>query len=159
MSTNDIVRHIRVVAHLSQDLGDGISENHWSTYLLLGGGASVRMNMTAEYGNPIGTLSVRVQSYHLTASALQYWDYAMVDGVTVKMVRDMIKSYGRDQYEFSGGGSGCRYWCYTILGDLQQQGYVPSGSYEHLWEQLQYQYSRSGQAREINWVQGTFIGI
>lgn len=47
MSNDDAtVSHARVVAHVSQVVG-GISENHWSIYLLLQGGASIRMNMRA----------------------------------------------------------------------------------------------------------------
>lgn len=104
-----IVTHIRVVAHLSQDIG-GMSENHWSIYLLLEGDASVRLNMTAEYGNTTGTLVVNEFSYQLTSSALRHWDYNVVPGVTVQMVRDVVRFQGRDRYQFSGGGSGCRYW-------------------------------------------------
>ncbi len=75
-----LVTRVRVVAHLSQDVG-GISENHWSIYLLLAGGASVRMNMTAEYGEATGTLVVNEFSYQLTSSALRHWDYDVAQGV------------------------------------------------------------------------------
>ena len=112
MSPDDaIVSHARVVAHVSQVVG-GISENHWSIYLLHSGGASVRMNMRAgiDDDTDTGILEFNEYSYQLSASALKYWDYAMVPGVTVKMVKDLIYRQGRDQYQFSGGGSGCRYW-------------------------------------------------
>ncbi|KAH6696534.1 hypothetical protein BKA61DRAFT_249115 [Leptodontidium sp. MPI-SDFR-AT-0119] len=105
------VSHARVVAHVSQVVG-GISENHWSIYLLLQGGLSVRMNMRAGIidDTDTGTLEFNEYTYQLTASALKYWDYEMVPKVTVKMVKDVIYYRGRDQYQFSGGGSGCRYW-------------------------------------------------
>lgn len=108
---NAIITHARVVAHLSQDLGGGLSENHWSIYLLLEGGRrSVRMNMTADYGDPTGRIEWTTYNYQLTTSTLQHWDYLLAAGVTVKTVRDLVLHYRRDRYRFSGGGSGCRYW-------------------------------------------------
>jgi hypothetical protein len=99
-----VVTQVRVVAHLSQDVG-GISENHWSIYLLLGDKGSIRMNMAAEYGDTTGTLVINDFNYQLTSSALQHWDYGMVPDVTVKMVKDLFYYRGCHRYQFSGGGS------------------------------------------------------
>ncbi|KAH6719533.1 hypothetical protein BKA61DRAFT_473500 [Leptodontidium sp. MPI-SDFR-AT-0119] len=150
-----IITHTRVIAHFSQDAG-GISENHWSIYLLLQSGASVRMNMTAQYGEPTGKLVVDEFKYQLTNSALRHWDYEMVSGVTVKMVKDLVYYQGRDRYQFSGGGSGCRYWCYTVLQDLESYKYVVNGSYAKLWPHLQFRYSKSREPVKLNWVEGDF---
>ncbi|PVH70286.1 hypothetical protein DL98DRAFT_521701 [Cadophora sp. DSE1049] len=152
-----IVTHTRVVAHLNQNVG-GISENHWSIYLLLEGGiGSVRLNMSAPPGEITGTLSIDGFKYRLTNSALEHWDYKMVSGVTVKMVKDLVYSRGRDRYQFSGGGSGCRYWCYTILQDLETSKYVFEGTYANLWTHLQFRYSKSRKPVDLNWVVGEFI--
>lgn len=106
---NRIVTHARVVAHLSQDLGGGVSENHWSVYLLLEDETSIRMNMAAG-DDGIGRLEFTPYNYQLTTSALRHWDYAMVAGVPVSYIYTMTYNFGRDRYQFSGGGSGCRYW-------------------------------------------------
>lgn len=105
-----VVANARVVAHLSQDLGSGVSENHWSIYLLFENGGAIRMNMTADYGDPTGSIEWTTYNYQLTNSALHHWDYQMAEGVTVKHVYDLVYYYRRNQYFFSGGGSGCRYW-------------------------------------------------
>jgi hypothetical protein len=107
---NAIVTHARVVAHLSQDLGGGMSENHWSIYFLLEGGQSIRINMTAEPGNPRGRIEWTTYEYQLTSSALRHWDYPLVGRITFENVHDLVLYCGRDRYQFSGGGSGCRYW-------------------------------------------------
>jgi hypothetical protein len=61
------------------------------------------MNMTVEtYGDTTGSLEVNKFGYQLTNSALKHWDYDMVDGVTVKMVEDVVYGRGRDKYQFSG---------------------------------------------------------
>lgn len=39
-----------------------------------------------------------------------HWDYPMAGASTFKNIRDLVLSYGRDRYRFSGGGSGCGYW-------------------------------------------------
>jgi hypothetical protein len=107
---SETVTQIRVVVHLSQDFGGGHSENHWSIYLLLDGGRSVRMNMTADYGHTTGRLEWFAYDYHLTTSALQYWDYAAAPNLTVKAFYDELILRRRHKYRFSGGGSGCRFW-------------------------------------------------
>ncbi|PVH76704.1 hypothetical protein DL98DRAFT_425076, partial [Cadophora sp. DSE1049] len=68
---------------------DGMSENHWSIYLLLEGGrASVRMNMrAAEYESITGILEVIGYNYLLSTSALRYWDFTMASGVTVGKIK------------------------------------------------------------------------
>jgi hypothetical protein len=69
------------------------------------------MNMVApEYGDPQGRLDLSTYNYQLTTSALKHWDYTMAEGLKFKDVRDLVLSYGRERYRFSGGGSGCRYW-------------------------------------------------
>ncbi|KAH9221294.1 hypothetical protein DL95DRAFT_382182 [Leptodontidium sp. 2 PMI_412] len=101
---NAIVTHVRVVAHVSQVVG-GISENHWSIYLLLEGGRkSVRVNMRArELESSTGILEYDEYNYLLSTSALRHWDYQMVGGVTVGMIKYVIAYQGRSRYEFSGG--------------------------------------------------------
>lgn len=174
-NNNSIVTHVRVVAHLSQDFGEGQSENHWSIYLLLeGGGASIRMNMAAaEYGDPAGTLAWTQFQYQLTNSALQHFDYPLAAETRVRDIYGLLYHLGRDRYEFSGGGSGCRYWwyvlcsrndpfsiltsvSYTIMQDLEAYRYLGEGSSAHLWPSLQYLYSRSQAPRVMNWVEGQF---
>jgi len=105
-----IVTHVRVVAHLSQDLGGGVSENYWSIYLLLEAGASIRMTMTADHGDPTGRLEFRRYTYQLTNSAVQYWDFPTAAGLLASYIHVMVYNLGRDRYMFSGGGSGCRFW-------------------------------------------------
>jgi len=41
----DVVTQLRVVVHTMGPVGSAISDNHWSIYLLIGNGGSVRMNM------------------------------------------------------------------------------------------------------------------
>ena len=69
------------------------------------------MNMTAKDEDDIqGILKSRSLSYSLTNSHIRYWDFETATDISVKSIAELIKNNGGDKYEFSGGGSGCRYW-------------------------------------------------
>ena len=101
---------VRVVVHTIGAWPNGMSDNHWSIYLLMADGQSVRMNMRAELGDPKGTLEWQSLAYTLTTSAIKHWDFPTKPDVTVKEMYDLVMRKGRDQYNMSGGGSGCRWW-------------------------------------------------
>lgn len=105
------VQHVRVVVHTLGPAGPTISDNHWSIYLILANGQdSVRMNMRADPGYVNGVLSWTRQQYILTQSAIRHWDIPVAQGVQVRQIAGLIYQQGRQRYDMSGGGSGCRYW-------------------------------------------------
>jgi hypothetical protein len=103
------IERIRVVVHTGNALDH--SDNHWSIYLLLHGGGSVRVNMmTPEYGVAEGRLEWLNLQYPLPNSALQWWDFPVTQAIQVLHVARTIYRNNRQQYLFSGGDSGCRHW-------------------------------------------------
>lgn len=102
------VNYIRVVVHAGAAT-DGF-DNHWSIYLLLQSGGSVRVNMVTDYGDINGRLEWTDLAYLLTTSAIQHWDFPVTMAIEVRHVADIIYRNRRHQYQFSGGGSGCRFW-------------------------------------------------
>ena len=109
-SDNTSVREVKVVVHTSQVLSPTFSENHWSIYLILGGNSSIRINMRAEYDDPTGILEWTRCSYVKSTSELKSWSYPASAGIKVKDFAGKTYEWKRDQYEMSGGGSGCRFW-------------------------------------------------
>lgn len=106
-----LVSIVRVVVHTLGPAGPTISDNHWSIYLLLGNDqGSVRINMRAEPGYLNGILEWTRQQYLLTQSAINHWDYPVAQGVQVCHIAHLVYSLGRQRYDISGRGSGCRYW-------------------------------------------------
>lgn len=103
-----LVEKIRVVVHTGHALDQ--SDNHWSLYLLLRDGGSVRVNMATEYEETEGRLEWSNLQYLLTNSALHHWDYPAVQPIQVLHVARSIYDRNRHRYCFSGGGSGCRFW-------------------------------------------------
>lgn len=105
------VPQVRVVVHTLGPAGPVTSDNHWSIYLLLPNtGGSVRINMKAEYENPTGMLEWTKQAYLLSISAVRYWDFQTIQHVTVGQIARLLYQNCRQNYDMSGGGSGCRWW-------------------------------------------------
>lgn len=103
---------LRVVVHTMGPATPTMSDNHWSIYLVAPNAAgSVRINMMApEYGDPTGILVWSQHQYTVTTSAIKHWDYSVEPNVKVGHIADLIIRLRRDQYDMSGGGSGCRWW-------------------------------------------------
>ncbi|KAJ6024658.1 hypothetical protein N7540_005455 [Penicillium herquei] len=153
------ISHIRVVVHTMGSSGPRTSDNHWSIFLLIAGAQqSVRVNMSADldYDDPTGELSWDNHNYQTSHSALKFWDFPVWTGVQVSHIATLIVTLGRDRYEMSGGGSGCRFWVWTIMVDLTARSYIAANSSQLLWPHLQFQYHTSGRVRDLNWVEGTF---
>ncbi|KAJ5225232.1 hypothetical protein N7468_006457 [Penicillium chermesinum] len=105
------VTTVRVVVHTLGAAGPNTSDNHWSMYLIHSDQvSSTRINMRAEFDNPTGILEWTRHGYTQTTSAIMHWDFQVTAGVTVLFFARLIYSLGRDRYEMSGGGSGCRWW-------------------------------------------------
>ncbi|KAJ9253036.1 hypothetical protein DTO280E4_8389 [Paecilomyces variotii] len=152
------VDQVRVVVHTMGVSGPTTSDNHWSIYLVLPNNTgSIRINMRAEYEDPTGLLEWTSHIYAVTTSAIKYWDFPAASGVQVAHIARLIYGLGRHKYEMSGGGSGCRYWVYSIMYDLGQNNYVSGQASQQLWPHLQFQYHTSGSFKPLNWVQGTFL--
>ena len=104
------VKSVRAVVHTAGPAGPTISDNHWSIYLLLQAGGSVRLNMRADPGFVNGILEWTENQYLLTNSALRHWDYPIVGHVRLCDIARLLYEAKRHRYDMSGGGSGCRYW-------------------------------------------------
>ena len=53
----------------------------------------------------------------------------MIRQVTVQQLIDFVLGRNRrDRYRLTDGGSGCRFWCKTVINDLEQAGWIGPGS-------------------------------
>jgi hypothetical protein len=108
-----VVEKVRVVAHTMGPLvpGGQLSKNHWSIYLLVAGGGSVRLNMALGASNDdTGKFSVTRHAYTETTSAVRYFDFATVENVTVGDILRLIQARNRHRYRMTPTGVGCRHW-------------------------------------------------
>jgi hypothetical protein len=90
--------------------------NHWTiSWVLSAEPASetptIRADMTAkEYGETQGILRWSIHDFFTSRSTLKYWEFPVNPGTAVWQMANLIYALGRDDYDMSGGGSGCRYW-------------------------------------------------
>lgn len=107
------VQSLVVVVHTLGAISPHLSDNHWSIYLKLQSHEqkSVRMNIRQlQDDDPTGTLIWSELDYWITHSAIKAWEFRVPQGLCVSHVAQLVYDNDRDKFEFSGGGSGCRYW-------------------------------------------------
>ena len=111
---NLVVHEVRIVAHTIAPVAPGaqLSQNHWSYYLLVRGGGSVRLNMATNPSptNHDGVFTVTRHQYDLTTSAIKSWDFSAKPNITVGMILRLLRDKGRLRYRMTSNGVGCRHW-------------------------------------------------
>lgn len=98
------VTQVRVVVHTAGAMSptSQMSHNHWSIYLIVDGASSVRLNMAAKPGYITGELEIRRHQYILSNTAIKVWDFAVVSGVTVQHLINLVYHKRRHLYNMSG---------------------------------------------------------
>ena len=112
-----IILKVRLVTHTLGEASPTTSDNDWSIFLIISEKEneedSVRVNMSApDYEKLTGELQWGDHNYVISNSAVAYWDCSVVltSEFTVASAVSLLFGLGRDDYEMSGGGSGCRWW-------------------------------------------------
>jgi hypothetical protein len=107
---------------------------HWIILLKVEGGNHVVLDM-APVGSDgrNGVLIVRSEgeAKDLTANAITLFNAGFgleTANITAKGVIDWLISQRRNRYRFMDDGSGCRYWCETVLADMEAERIVSSDS-------------------------------
>ena len=105
---------IRVVVHLVSESPTGLAENHVSVFLLIRNtNESVRLNMKSDMEDDDikGYLVWTKHDYMMSSSALTHKDYELGQWMQVRTLYSWIRyNWFLHRYDFSGGGSGCRFW-------------------------------------------------
>lgn len=89
---------------------------------------SITLDMTLGSDGSKGVLYVTEQRYELSQNSVAEVRENATNNTTVQSLLDLLESRGRDRYQFNGDGAGCRFWCHTVLGDLERGGFVASGA-------------------------------
>ena len=105
---------IRVVVHAVSVAPNGWTENHVSVFLLIRDtDDSVRINMKSDVEDDDirGYLVWTKHDYCMSNSALTHKDYELGQWMQVRTLYTWIRhDWHLHRYDFSGGGSGCRFW-------------------------------------------------
>ncbi|TBU55875.1 hypothetical protein BD310DRAFT_932695 [Dichomitus squalens] len=128
------VTQITVTASLYAPAGsEGVGIFHWRLYLVLGPdrvstSRAVLLDMVPT-NPPFGTLIIASKdNAHSNALIKIELPIASVDGLTVRQVIDLIVSNRMDRYKFDASGSGCLFWIWNVLQQLQNARLVEDGA-------------------------------
>lgn len=106
-----IVQTVRITVHNTGQLQNSqCSDNHSSIYFLLQEGRAVQLNMRTEPGYIDGVYEITARQYQQSQSAIRQFDYRPAVAFTPGQVDELLKDEDFDEYTFTNGGIGCRYW-------------------------------------------------
>ncbi|KAF4495256.1 hypothetical protein FAGAP_8613 [Fusarium agapanthi] len=155
------VKQIHICAYINENNeGDGEEPptNHWATFLEISSSHSVRLDMAPGYGSDglRGKIEISSKRYRLTNKAIHQLSFPIHGKPKVRDIIALINNHGLQKYQFTPEWEGCRYWIYSMISALEQQGIVESGSASQTWEAVSYYYvNPTGyQSREVR--AGTF---
>lgn len=107
---------IRFTVHnTGQLVNSQCSDNHTSAYLLLSNNNAVQINMRTEPNKIDGMYEMCDRNYQKSSSGIQHFDYTALSSFNAQNVHDIIWREGFNEYTFTGGGIGCRFWKYDYL--------------------------------------------
>ncbi|KAJ4621268.1 hypothetical protein HRR85_001478 [Exophiala dermatitidis] len=125
--------------------GAQLSQNHWSIYLIIKGGGSVRLNMETDPtpGKHEGIFKVTRHQYEMTTSCVRHWDCPATDNITVGRILKLIGEKRRNRL--------------TIIGDLVNAGYIgDTNATATLNQVIQFNYSRNQHPVALPMLKGSF---
>ena len=91
------------------------SNNHTTQYLILSSDTSVQLNMRIDPGYINGILEMTPRSYVESNSEILHFSLRVNEAFTPRMLHDWLVQVGFQDYTFTGGGIGCRYWKWVLL--------------------------------------------
>jgi hypothetical protein len=103
-------------------------------------------------------INFRLYEHSDVVPTMGRYEIPMIRQVTVQQLIDLVLGRNqRDKYRLTEGGSGCRFWCQTVTSDLEQVGWIESGSGAQLESYFRSLHQRYGNG----WIpyplyQGTF---
>ncbi|THH07733.1 hypothetical protein EW145_g3184 [Phellinidium pouzarii] len=102
---------------------------HWRIFATTSGSKSVLFDVIPGGSDGrTGVLTVVSKQYAYSKSATGICVFNIVNEITVQQLFDLMLQKGRDRYSYDDTGSGCRYWCTVILGDLEAAAIIEVGS-------------------------------
>ncbi|CAE6536659.1 unnamed protein product [Rhizoctonia solani] len=109
---------------------------HWHIILRISETQSVLLDMPpAGVDGRTGILFIQ-SAAESTAAEIDI-SAPIVGEVTVGAIIDLLLRLNRDKYRYDDSGSGCRFWCIVVLGDMEKQGYVASGTVAKFNKQIE----------------------
>ena len=99
--------------------------NHW--VLFLGGTDKTSLRFDPSPTGPDNTIDIIVssKSYPHSANCVKTVDLTTAPRTYAANITDHIVAAKYDNYKFSTGGQGCRFWLYSFVHLLRSKGFLP----------------------------------
>jgi hypothetical protein len=128
------VQHILAVGHDRTTGPETQPTNHWSFYLVIGGGKSIGLDAQPSYsvsstnllGGSKANIVVSELGYALPPDALVDLQLSVRPGLTVGDIMQLLTEAGSFRYEFNSDGVGCRMWITDQISRLLAAGMLVS---------------------------------
>ncbi|OBT62457.1 hypothetical protein VE03_08609 [Pseudogymnoascus sp. 23342-1-I1] len=102
--------------------------NHWVMYFVASSTKLLCFNPSPSGPGNSLDLIVSNKSYVDIFSAVKVVRLTPSAKLTIGLVYDHITNSKYDNYTFSPGGQGCRFWIYTVVASLRSAGYITNSS-------------------------------
>lgn len=114
------------------------SVSHWRIFLKLTENHLVIIEMAPGGGADLRTGLLFVKTENATSLSKDDTSISLpiMNPFSVTSVLDLIIRHGRERYRYDETISGCRFWCMTVLGDMEAEGYVADGAVEHFKREI-----------------------
>ncbi|KAG2341830.1 hypothetical protein BDR05DRAFT_429893 [Suillus weaverae] len=105
---------------------------HWRLFvkctLPSGDTQNIQLDLVPGQDGSTGVLTATERRYELSKSSVADVPENATARITVQDLLNLLEFYGRNRYVYDSTGSGCRFWCRTVLGDLEGRGLVAIGA-------------------------------
>ncbi|KAF9240405.1 hypothetical protein BU15DRAFT_61422 [Melanogaster broomeanus] len=91
---------------------------------------NVKLDLSPGQDGAVGVLIVNETPYENSVTSTASVSEVATAGITVGGLLAMLERNGRNRYKYDDSGSGCRFWCRTVLEDLENGGLVSGGAVE-----------------------------
>ncbi|KAH6714190.1 hypothetical protein BKA61DRAFT_607372 [Leptodontidium sp. MPI-SDFR-AT-0119] len=107
---------------------NGTMTNHWVMYLVASSTQSIRFDPSPTGPGNSLDLIITSKNHAYTNNAVKSMHLTPTANLTVGHVFDHITNCKYDNYTFSAGGQGCRFWIYSVVELLSSAGYITDSS-------------------------------
>ncbi|KAG0706507.1 hypothetical protein DFH29DRAFT_901422 [Suillus ampliporus] len=105
---------------------------HWRIFVKCGlpDGTSqtVKVDLMPGLDARTGVLAVYDVLYEVSATSVADVTEYAASGITVEYLLSLLEYNGRNRYTYDSTGSGCRFWCRTVLSDLERGRLIYNGA-------------------------------
>ncbi len=101
----------------------GDEVNHWRLFFAIGADESISLDMVKQSPDDLeGTVGVLGRTYAVSNIGVLSIPMIPATGLTMATVLDLLESNGMLRYRYAPTGEGCRYWIWSVVRLLKQNG-------------------------------------